>query len=189
MVIIVEGKDDKNFLISLFNDLKLNKQISVKDNINFDDYIEVMGGKRKLLDKGNPKYQKLSMKIDHNDIEKVLFLFDCDFEQDDKDCNGMDKSLQCFNSLKKELKWTIPIDVYIFNRNLDYFLIETIKNKDCYDDFKSLIDCLNIENLKPNRKPIANLYRDLYPYPQFDFKDNRFDELKQKLQNLFKEQK
>jgi len=54
------------------------------------------------------------------------------------------------------------------------------------NDDKNFIVKLYVEKLKPNKKPIANLYRDLYPYPQFDFKDDRFNELKEKLKNLFK---
>lgn len=185
MVIVVEGKDDKNFVVTLLNDLKRNKEIIVQDNVNFDDYIEIMGGKKKLLDSNTPKYQKLNMKIENNDIEKVLFIFDCDFEKDDKNCNGMDESEECFKSLKRDLAWNIPIDVHIFNRNLDYFLVETINTKDCYEYFDKLVNCLDVEKVKPNKKPIANLYRDLYPYPQFDFKDDRFNPLKQKLKNLF----
>ena len=186
MVIIVEGKDDKNFFVSLLNDLKKNNEIKVQDNINFDDYIEVMGGKSKLLNSNHTKYQKLKMKIDNDDVEKALFVFDCDFKIDDKNCNGMKESQKCFEDLKKELKWNIKIDVHIFDRNLDYFLMETIKDKDCYADFQKLTKCLDVEKLKPNKKPIANLYRDLYPYPQFDFKDNRFQPLKDKLIDLFK---
>ena len=186
MVIIVEGRDDKNFFVSLLNDLKKNNEILVKDTINFDDCIEIMGGKSKLLNSNHPKYQKLKMKIDNDDIEKAFFIFDCDFKEDDKNCNGMEKSLECFKNLKKELDWNIPIDVYIFDKNLDYFLVETINTKECYEHFDELVQCLKVEKLKPNKKPIANLYRDLYPYPQFDFKDNRFQPLKDKLIDLFK---
>jgi hypothetical protein len=190
--IFVEGNDDKKFIVTLLNDLKKNKEIEVADNIDFNARIEVMGCKSTLLDSSHKKYQKVASKIGF-EIKEVLFIFDCDFEKDDNNCNGMYKSNKCFDNLIKNLNWNITIEnsshLHIFDRNLDYFLVETIKNKDCYKDFKSLIDCLDIENLKPNKKPIANLYRDLYPYPQFDFKDDRFDELKQKLKNLFKEQK
>ncbi len=55
------------------------------------------------------------------------------------------------------------------------------------NDLKRNREILDIEKLKLNKKPIANLYRDLYPYPQFDFKDKRFQLLKEKLKNLFKE--
>lgn len=185
MVIIVEGKDDRNFIRTVLNDLKKKQEISVEDTINFDDAIEIMGGKRKLLDSSNAKYQKLKMKIENNDIEKALFIFDCDFERDDKECNGIDNSKKCFEKLKNDLQWEIPIEVHIFNRNLDYFLVETIKTKECYEYFDQLVECLEIEKVKPNKKPIANLYRDLYPAPHFAFEDDKFNDLKQKLKNLF----
>ncbi len=192
MVIIVEGKDDRNFFVALLNDLKNNNEIDVQDNINFDNYIEVMGGKSKLLDSNHTKYKKLKLKIDNDNIQKILFIFDCDFKEDDKNCNGMENSEKCFDNLIKKLNWNIKIDksnnLHIFDKNLDYFLIETINDKECYNDFDNLIKCLEVESIKPNKKPIANLYRDLYPYPKFDFKDDKFQPLKQKLKNLFKKE-
>jgi hypothetical protein len=186
--IFVEGNDDKNFIVKLLNDLKKNEEIAVGDNINFNNYITVMGCKSNLLNSSHKKYQRISRKIGF-EVLKALFIFDCDFEKDDKKCNGMENSKKCFEKLERELNWNITLDFYIFNRNLDYFLIETIKEKECYLHFNNLIECLDIERIRPNKKPIANLYKDLYPYPQFDFKDSNFDELKQKLRNLFKEQK
>jgi hypothetical protein len=186
-MVIVEGNDDKNFLKVLLKDLKKNEQIS--DNINFDNYIEVMNGKSKLLNPNNSTYEKIRRKIENGEIEKVLFIFDCDFEKDDRKCGGIENSEKCFEKLIKQLNWDIEeeeIDCYIFNKNLDYFLVETIKNKECYEDFDKLIECLDIEKLKPNKKPIANLYKDLYPYPHFNFKDKKFQPIKEKLINLFK---
>ncbi len=183
--IFVEGNDDKKFIVSLLNDLKKDKNIDVQDSVNFNNYIEVMGSKSKLLDKNHIKYNRLSQKIDF-EIKKALFIFDCDFELDDKNCNGMENSQKCFDKLIKELDWNIPIDVYIFDKNLDYFLVETINKKECYEHFDKLVECLDVEKVKPNKKPIANLYRDLYPYPQFNFKDDRFQLVKDKLIDLFK---
>jgi hypothetical protein len=183
--IFVEGNDDKKFIISILNDLKKHNEISVSDNINFNNYIEIMGSKTKLLNSNDEKYRKISRKIGFK-IEKVLFIFDCDFEKDDKKCGGIKNSKKCFEKLIKQLNWDIEIDYYIFDKNLDYFLVETIKNKECYKDFDKLIKCLDIEKLKPNKKPIANLYKDLYPYPHFNFKDKKFQPIKEKLINLFK---
>jgi len=183
--IFVEGNDDKNFIVKLLNDLKKNGEIAVEDSINFNNYITVMGSKSKLLDGCHEKYQRISRKIGFEVLE-AFFIFDCDFEKDDEHCNGMKKSLECFDTLKKELNWVIPIDVHIFDKNLDYFLVETINKKECYEHFDKLVACLDVEKLKPNKKPIANLYRDLYPYPQFDFKDGKFQPLKDKLIDLFK---
>ena len=184
-MIFVEGDDDKNFLISLLNDLKKNKEIILDEPVNFQNYIEVMGGKKKLLDSGHDKYEKSGMKIQKGDIKKALFIFDCDFIEDDNQCNGMQNSENCYGELITKLNWDISSDYYIFDKNLDYFLIETIKDKECYGSFDDLVQCLDIETVKPNKKPIANLYRDLYPYPKFDFKDEKFITLKQKLHNLF----
>lgn len=186
-MIFVEGNDDKNFLVSLLNDLKNSNEITLEEQVNFQNYIEVMGSKKKLLDVTNDKYLKNSMKILKGDIQKVLFIFDCDFVEDDNQCNGMENTQKCYDSLIKELDWDVPSECHIFDKNLDYFLVDTIKDKECYSSFDDLVKCLEVENVKPNKKPIANLYRDLYPYPKFDFKDSNFNELKQKLKNLFEE--
>ncbi len=63
--------------------------------------------------------------------------------------------------------------------------METIKNKACYKEFSDLVDCLNVNSIKKNKKPMANLYRDLYPYPEFDFENEKFSGLKSKLIKLF----
>ena len=184
--IFVEGSDDEKFIIKLLNDLRKLEQISITDSFNFGSIINILGGKKKLLDSNHKKYQQVTQLINIDEIKKVLFIFDCDFEKDDINCNGMKKSLDCFRQLKEELRWDIPIDVYIFDKNLDYFLIDTINQKECYEHFDKLVQCLDIEQVKPNKKPIANLYRDLYPYPQFDFKDDKFQPIKDKLIDLFK---
>ncbi len=182
--IIVEGEDDKKFIISLINHLIQNNDI---DKINRSPLILSMGGKSKLLDYREPKYIKnMIPQVKSGKLKKVLFVFDCDFKEDDHRCGGMDKSKQCFDDLIEKLGWNISIDCYIFNRNLDYFLMETINNQQCYKHFDGLSSCLELEKCKANRKPIANLYRDLYPYPMFDFKGDRFTPLKNKLIELFK---
>jgi hypothetical protein len=172
--IIVEGNDDKNFFTSFLNHLDIK-----------DPSIIQMGGKSALLDSNNKHYKTLGEQIRTQKIKKILFIFDCDFENDDNTCGGMEKSHECFETLKQTLNWQIPTDVYIFERNLDYFLIETIRDKACYEYFDNLVTCLEVESVKPNKKPIANLYRDLYPYPKFDFNHPNFDDLKSKLINLF----
>jgi hypothetical protein len=186
--IIVEGDDDKNFFISLLNHLE-QKESLLNHLEQKESYIIQMGGKSHLLTSSDKRYKTLGEQIKNQKVTKILFVFDCDFEKDDKKCGGMEKSQECFKKLKKELKeelkWDIKIDVYIFDRNLDYFLLETIKDKECYDYFDNLVKCLGVESIKPNKKPIANLYRTLYSHPHFDFAHPHFDTLKQKLKDLF----
>lgn len=183
--IFVEGIDDEKFIIKLLNDLKSSNDINVSKSFNFGSIINRFGGKKKLLDATHDKYQQVSKLIEIDEVKKVLFIFDCDFEEDDKNCNGMAKSKKCFEGLIKTLNWKIPHDFYIFDKNLDYFLLQTINTKECYEHFNQLVECLDIEKVKPNKKPIANLYRDLYPAPHFAFEDDKFDVLKQKLKKLF----
>jgi len=187
--VFVEGADDEKFIIKIIQDLIKINALLLPKKTNFKSYINIMGNKMKLLDASQSKYKQVTEEISLGEIKKVLFIFDCDFEKDDNNCNGLQASQKCFYDLKERLDWSIPIDFYIFDKNLDYFLVNTIKDKECYEHFDNLVECLEVENLRPNKKPIANLYRDLYPYPQFDFKDDRFNPIKQKLLNLFKEQK
>ena len=182
--IFVEGNDDKNLILKILNHLKKENEIQVNDNINFNNYITILGSKSNLLKSSETKYKRISRKIGF-EIKKTLFIFDCDFEEDDNICGGLNKSKECFTKLKDELNWNIDIDYYIFDKNLDYFLLTTIDNNSCFDKFKSLEECLKIENIKKNKKPIANLYRDLYPTQGFDFSHPNFNELKTKLKNLF----
>jgi len=184
--VFVEGSDDEKFIIKVLHDLIKDNHLSLPKSVNFKSYINILGSKRKLLDASQSKYKQVTKEIEVGEVEKAFFIFDCDFEEDDKSCNGMEKSQKCFDELLKSLKWSIETDVYIFEKNLDYFLLETINTKKCYEHFDKLVKCLDVAKVKPNKKPIANLYRDLYPYPQFNFKDDRFQPLKDKLIDLFK---
>ena len=177
--IFVEGEDDKKFIISLFSFLKKSQQLTFESNANFDDFITIMGNKSKLLNIDS--YSDKSPIIKKKGI-KALFIFDCDLETDDNTCGGIEKSEKCFNKLKEELDWSIPIDYYIFNRNLDYFIAETIEKEHCLFEIE---ECLELNSLKPNRKPLALLYSIMYPKAPYNLEHPNFDELKQKLQNLF----
>ena len=183
MVIVTEGNDDRTFLISFLQDLRKKNEIKIEDNFDFNKIIETKNSKSKLLNSSN--YEKLKQQVQIKGINKILFIFDSDFEKDDTNCNGLEKSKQCFEKLIEELNLEIEIDFYIFDRNLDYFLLTTIDDAKCYENFYKLNECLGSEEIKPNKKPIANMYRELYPHPKFDYKHENFDELKQKLKNLF----
>ena len=179
--IICEGSDDKTFLRLLLNDLKNSSDIEgIK---NFDRYIEVMGGKVNLLNTEN--YVGLNNFIGKQ-IKKVLFIFDCDFEEDDKVCGGMENSIDAIEHLIKKLDWKIEVDYYIFNKNLDYFIIDTLDKK---ENFLGCEECFKLKELNKNRKILTCIYKSLYPKKPFDFSHQNFNELKEKLKNLFKDEK
>jgi len=176
--IICEGGDDHSFLKLILNDLQENEKLS-KDINDFGSYIKPMGGKSNLLDK--EKYNTINKEIGKK-IKKVLFVFDCDFEDDDKNCGDLENSKKCIENLIKELNWNIEIDFYIFNKNLDYFIIETLENK---EKFLSCEECFELKKLNKNRKILTCIYQKLYPKKPYDFSHKNFDDLKQKLTELF----
>ncbi len=176
--IICEGGDDKSFLRLYLQHLK--KDGSISTNIeNFDSYIQTMSGKAKLLNSEN--YETINKQIGKK-IKKVLFIFDCDFEEDDKKCGNLENSSKCIESLILELDWNIDTEYYIFSKNLDYFLIDTLENK---ESFEACEECFKLKELNKNRKILTCIYNKLYPKSPFDFSHPNFNELKQKLQNLF----
>ena len=150
--ILVEGADDEKFIIKLLNDLKNSNTVDVPNDFNFGSIINRFGGKKKLLDANQEIYKKITKLIEIGEVEKTLFIFDCDFEIDDKNCNGLKESQKCFDDLKERLNWSIEMDFYIFDRNLDYFLLDTINTKECYEHFDKLVECLDVEKLKPNKR-------------------------------------
>jgi len=176
--IICEGSDDKSFLRQLLINLKTESKLST-NLVNFDSVIKIMKSKSNLLDKD--KYTTISKQIGKK-IKKVLFVFDCDFEDDDKNCGDLENSKKCIENLIQELNWNIEIDFYIFNKNLDYFIIETLENK---EKFLSCEECFELKKLNKNRKILTCIYQKLYPKKPYDFSHKNFDDLKQKLTELF----
>ncbi len=179
--IFCEGSDDKTFLRLLLNDLKKSQNIIGQHN--FDSIIKVMGGKSNLLDKKS--YKTVNKQVGKQ-IKKVLFVFDCDFIEDDNICGGLENSIKAIEKLITTLDWKIEVDYYIFNKNLDYFIIDTIDKK---ENFLGCEECFELKELNKNRKILTCIYKSLYPKKPFDFSHPNFNELKHKLKKLFKEQK
>ncbi len=176
--IICEGKDDKDFLKLFLRHLKKDGSLSISTE-NFDSYIETMNGKAKLLNQEN--YETINKQIGKK-IKKVLFIFDCDFVEDDKKCGNLENSTTCIEDLIKDLNWSIDTSYYIFSKNLDYFLIDTLKNR---EQFEACEECFKLKELNKNRKILTCIYNKLYPKPPYDFSHPNFNELKEKLNNLF----
>jgi uncharacterized protein YutE (UPF0331/DUF86 family) len=177
--IFCEGSDDKTFLRLLLNDLKKSGDIIGFEN--FDSIVKIMGGKSNLLNKDS--YETINKQIGKQ-ISKVLFIFDCDFEEDDKSCGGLEKSKKVIEDLIIELYWKIEVDYYIFNKNLDYFIIDTLDKK---ENFLGCEECFELKELNKNRKILTCIYKSLYPKKPFDFSHENFDKLKTKLKKLFEE--
>ncbi|CAB5495234.1 DUF3226 domain-containing protein [Bathymodiolus thermophilus thioautotrophic gill symbiont] len=179
MRIFCEGDDDEKFIISLLQHLEDTGQLNSKPE--YSKYIYKKNGKSELLKANNYKAEN---KLIGKKIQKVLFVFDADFKEDDASQNGLEKSKVRIKQLIKGLDWGIKTDYYIFDKNLDDFIIQTL-NKDHQECFKAFDKCLNIQDKNKNKKISTCLYKKLYPQAPYDFSHQNFDILKGKLIQLF----
>jgi len=80
------------------------------------------------------------------------------------------------------------VDIFTGYFNSNGLILSTIplKQKECIETF---LECSDFKS-KENHKAILNqIYKIAYPKSPFDFSHKNFNELKQKLKNLFKEDK
>ena len=176
--IFCEGVDDKEFILQLLKHLYEEGILNSKPE--YRKYIETKNGKSTLLNKD--EYSVTTKKINSKNIKKVLFIFDADFEEDDKKYSGLENSNKAIKSLIKDLNWNIATDYYIFDKNLDDFIINTLDNK---ENFKSCEQCFKLKEVNKNRKILTCIYSKLYPKKPYDFSHKNFDLLKNKLTKLF----
>ena len=167
MIIFCEGEDDKEFFEKLLEHLGKQCQITP------------LGGKSKVLDKKS--YNPYTKQINEGKITKVLFVLDSDFIDDDKKYNGLDNTANAIEKLIKNLAWGIESDYYIFDKNLDDFIIKTLDNK---DTFEACEKCLGLRKINKNRKVLSTLYKKFYPKAPYDFSHSNFEALTNKLNTL-----
>lgn len=176
--IVCEGVDDENFIKQFLRHLKIKEK---SDNLNL--YFQNTKGKSKLLTAKTYSDNLLHQEVGRN-VNKVLFIFDADFEKDNKKTGGLKNSKDAIESLIQELKWNIPADYYIFDNCLDDFIINTLdkKQQKCFTEFD---ECFEIEDKNKNKKISTCIYKKMYPQSPYDFSHPSFDVLKQKLTDLF----
>ncbi len=180
MVIIgYEGKSDGEFFDSLLEVYNLD--------INKVTYYE-FEGKDNLFNIGHIYYDEIESDLEK--IEKILLVVDADSDKDSAPNRGYDNSKKALKKLIEDLGFeNVDIDYYIMcdehkNGNLESFLLSLLddEQKDCVKKFR---DCYKYE--LTDKWAYNSFYKQ--KKEPFDFKHKNFNTLKQKLKNLFKEQK
>ncbi len=177
--ILHEGKTDKQFLTQLLNDLALPTNL-----VQF----YCMKSKSGFFKMDSPDYKELKTNIDSEQIEKVLFFIDADFEKDDSIYGGYEKTEAEINKVVKTLSlqnYTIYIscDPTTQQGNLESLILSTIpeQHQTCIAKF---LECSEFES-KENHKAILNqIYKLAYPKNPYNFEHPHFDALKEKLRQL-----
>ncbi len=148
------------------------------------------GAKSNFFKTDFPAYKELLSEIDETIISKVLFIIDADYVKNDKKCGGLKKTKLELENIINELELSTISDIYVTcnpetnDGYLESLILSSIpqKEKECIEAF---LDCSEFKS-KENHKSILNqIYKIAYPNAPFDFSHRNFDELKEKLQNLF----
>lgn len=174
VAILHEGKSiDKSFFQLLLDDLKLNAS-----QVNFYG----MGTKSNFFNREFAHYQDLSLEIERENIDKVLFIIDADesFEQTETKLLTIMDELQ----ITAISHYYIACDPNTKKGYLESLILSSLseEQKTCINDF---LTCSDFKS-KTHDKSIFNIiYKNAYPNAPFDFSHANFAPLKEKLINLF----
>ncbi|EDN69203.1 hypothetical protein BGP_4763 [Beggiatoa sp. PS] len=150
-----------------------------------------MGVKSHFFKSEHPSYKNLKKSIENEEINKLLFVVDADYEQNDKKYGGYQNTENALKNIIAELGFQNYSDIYIVcdpktkEGYLESLILSSIppQHKNCIQDFLS---CSEFKS-KDNHKSILNqIYKIAYPNKPYDFSHQNFDQLKQKLRDLFK---
>jgi len=130
--------------------------------------------------------------VKNEQIDKVLFVVDADYDNEsdrvhggfDKTQNELDKIIHFLN-FEKVSSTFITCDPETKAGYLESFILSTIpeKQRNCIERF---LKCSQFKS-KENHKAILNqIYKMAYPNAPYNFKHPHFDSLKSELNNLFK---
>jgi len=149
-----------------------------------------MGSKSNFFKIDNTNYKQLLQNIELEEISKVLFIIDADYEENDNTYGGYENTKNELEKIIEKLNIKSNADIFITcdpNDKCGYLeslILSTIpkEQKECIETF---LDCSDFKS-KENHKAILNqIYKIAYPNAPFDFSHSNFDELKLKLKNLF----
>ena len=186
VTILHEGKSiDKDFFKLLYMHLGICEE-KLKERVDFIG----MGTKSNFFKLKNQNYRLLKSEIQREEVAKVLFIIDADYEKNDNIYGGYENTKIELEKIIRELNLADCSDICITcdfdNKDgyLESLILSSIpqKQKECIENF---LKCSDFKS-KENDKAILNqIYKSAYPNAPYDFTSKYFDELKQKLKNLF----
>jgi hypothetical protein len=182
LIIFHEGKSiDKSFFELLIKNLK-------KDPNEIEFY--GMGGKSNFFKKDNLNYKDVLLEIE--EVTQILFIIDSDYEIQQR-FGGYENTLKEIEIIQNELNVKDISDTFIaYDKDsqkkegyLESLILSSLTDEQ-NNCIKSFLDKCPEFKGKNSHKSIFNiLYKNAYPDKSFNFEHPNFDELKQKLTNLF----
>ena len=177
-IILHEGKDDKKYIKRVCE--YLNIEVS-------DENFYEMGSKSTFFKEDNPIYSMIK-----NDprVEKILFVIDADYKKDNSIYGGYENSQRELIKIIDNLELKSISDFYIacdpktkdgYFETLFYSCVPEDLKK-CYNSF---MDCSKFKAKQNYKTIITKLHELSSPSKPYSFDHENFDELKEKLINLF----
>lgn len=181
VAIICEGKNDRDFCKELIAHLGFHEH-----HVNFYTF----GGKSKLFDSTDKKYDDLKLDIDSNQIEKVLFIVDADDMINDAIYGGYQNTQTALNDIIDQLGFQDVSRTYIVcdpttkTGYLESFILSTISEaqRKCIECF---LECSQFKSKENHKAILNNIYKIAYPHAPYIFEHPHFEPLKTELKSLF----
>lgn len=182
-LILCEGGDDIAFLSRYLN------EFLCIDRKTYE--IRKMGNKSNFFKKDS--YSTIIQQVKANLYDKVLFVLDSDFEEKDSVHGGYKNTEDKIKEIIKDIKieavsqYFISCDPNTKNGNLEHLLLSTCEEskKKCIESFIKCIGLMDIET--SNKKIVLTTYKEIFNNHPYNFEHKNFDELKIKINDLFKE--
>jgi len=183
-LILCEGGDDIGFLNLLIKYLKI-------DNNKID--IKKLDSKSNFFKLETYRDKNILSKIEANQYNEILFIFDSDYKEDDSIYGGFTNSEREIKNIiaeiKEEVGFVFYTDYYIAcdpktkNGNLEHLIISTLseEKQKCVN---TLLECIKPHNTFGNKKIVLSSYKTIFDEPNYNFEHKNFDELKEKIENL-----
>jgi hypothetical protein len=177
--IICEGKTDKKFLLGLLSHLGIEDK---------EGDFEIMGCKNNFFE--TQKYKIILQLVNCDQLKKLLFILDADYESKDSRYGGYDNCYREITQMIDKLGLSSVSDVIIirdYETNSGYLeslIFSTLseQQKECITNF---LNCSKFIS-KDNHKSIINhIYKMGYPNEPYNYEHPNFKELKDKLQKLY----
>lgn len=190
IAIVHEDTGHKNLILALIEYLNDLENLNVDAQALVDFY--QMGTKSNFFKSDCVEYKTLKGRIiDSNQIKKVLFVIDADFEKDNAIYGVFLNTQKQLQQVLDELAIESVSEIFVLcNPNseeghLESLLLETLpeEKRKCIECF---VQCSKIKPQSFYKTILYNLHKTAYPTESYyNFKHPHFNELKQKLINLF----
>ncbi len=188
VAIFHEGNAKKTSDNELIELLLEKQEIKAEEKVKFF----AMGSKSNFFKADNKNYRQLKLDIESEQIGKVLFMLDADRAENDATYGGYDNTKREMQLIIEELGIAMVSDIYIACDETKTGCLESLIFSTIPDERKKCITELDFcsnsttTSTKHPHKELLNLYRCVYRSDGLDnLKHPNFNELKQKLKNLF----